>query len=154
MRKWTIAFCLAGLLTATQAQAGHGLFKHRAIPAYGASIPGNTAGYLGESTGYCPTCAASGGSTSYAGTGTGTAYGTTGTVAGSSDFGATNPPMRPYSYYAAQPLGTARGYYGYGEDQFPYYGRAYGHPYDPWTWPYMSDSYQNSLYRYYEPVLK
>ena len=156
MRKLTLAFCLAGLLSATQAQAGHGLFKHRAIPAYGASIPGNTAGYLNESTGYCPTCAASGGAAGYSGTGysgTGSVAGSS-TVAGSSEFGATNPPVRPYSYYAAKPLGTARGYYGYGEDQFPYYGRPYGHPYDPWTWPYMSSSYQNSLNRYYDPPVK
>ena len=117
MRKWTIALCLAGLLAATQGQvqAGHGLFKHRAV--YGASIPGNTAGYgsFGGTASSCPTCAASGGTTGYAGTG----YGATGSVTGSSDFGATSPPVRPYSYYAAQPPGAARGYYGYGEDQFP-----------------------------------
>ena len=143
MRKFTLAFCLAGLLAAAQTpvQAGHGLFKHRAV--YGASIPGNTAGY-------CPTCGMAGGTTGFAGSG----YSSSGSVAGASDFGATNPPARPYSYYAAQPPGTARGYYGYGEDQFPYYGRAYGHPYDPWTWPYMSDSYQNSLNRYYDPPVK
>ena len=61
--------------------------------------------------------------------------------------------VKPYSYYAA-PVGMARGYYGYGEDYFPYNGRAYGHPYDPWTWPYMSQSYQGSLQRYYEPPVK
>jgi len=63
------------------------------------------------------------------------------------------PPIKPYSYYVA-PAGMARGYYGYGEDNFPYNGRAYGHPYDPWTWPYLSYGYQNSLNRYYEAPVK
>ena len=28
----------------------------------------------------------------------------------------------------------------YGANDFPFHGRPYGHPYDPWTWPYMSGS--------------
>jgi len=60
----------------------------------------------------------------------------------------------PYSYYVAYPH-PARGYVGYGEqDQFPYYGRPYGHPYDPWTWPYMSGGYNGALARYYDPPVK
>ncbi len=57
----------------------------------------------------------------------------------------------PYSYYAAWPW-PARGYVPYGPaDQFPFYGHAYGHPYDPWTWPYMSGGYNRYLARYYYP---
>ncbi len=57
----------------------------------------------------------------------------------------------PYSYYAAIPF-PARGYVGYGYDEFPYYGRAYGSPSDPWTWPSMSESYDYGvLARYYYP---
>ncbi len=60
----------------------------------------------------------------------------------------------PYSYYVAYPH-AARGYVGYGEqDSFPYHGRPYGHPYDPWTWPYMSGSYYGGLARYYDPPVK
>jgi hypothetical protein len=46
----------------------------------------------------------------------------------------------PYSYYAALPF-PARGYVGYGTNDFPFYGRPYGSPSDPWTWPSMSRSY-------------
>jgi hypothetical protein len=57
----------------------------------------------------------------------------------------------PYSYYAAWPW-PARGYVPYGPgDQFPFYGRAYGHPYDRWTWPYISGGYYRHLARYYYP---
>lgn len=117
MKTWTAAIALIGLGWIGQAEAGLGLFKHR-VAAYGASIPGTTAGY---SSGY------------------------SGAVAGGEGL-----PVKPYSYYAAAP-GTARGYFGYGQDEFPYNGRAYGHPYDPWTWPYMSSSYQNGLQHYYHP---
>jgi len=91
---------------------------------YAASIPGTTTTYSSGYSGY--------------------SAGTTAT---------TSPEIKPYSYYVVPP-GTARGYYGYGEDQFPYNGRAYGHPYDPWTWPYMSQGYQGSLFRYYDPPVK
>lgn len=62
----------------------------------------------------------------------------------------------PYSYYAAWPNWPARGYVGYGpNDIFPYYGRPYGHPYDLWTWPYMSESYfGGALARYYYPPVR
>src|SRR5690349_14292159 len=44
----------------------------------------------------------------------------------------------PYSYYAAFPY-PAREYVPYGSnDLFPFYGRPYGHPYDRWSWQYMS----------------
>jgi hypothetical protein len=43
----------------------------------------------------------------------------------------------PYSYWAAYPF-PARGYVGYGTNDFPFYGTAYGSPSDPWTWPAMS----------------
>ena len=66
----------------------------------------------------------------------------------------TTLPVRTYSYYAAYPH-PARGYFGYGsQDIFPYYGRPYGHPYDPWTWPYMTGSYHGSMVRYYDPPVK
>lgn len=55
----------------------------------------------------------------------------------------------PYSYYAAFPW-PARGYVPYGpNDGFPFYGHAYGHPYDRWTWPYMGGGYNRYLARYY-----
>src|SRR5438874_819258 len=59
----------------------------------------------------------------------------------------------PYSYYAAIPF-PARGYVGYGSNDFPYYGRPYGSPSDPWTWPYMSGGYGTSLARYYYPPVR
>jgi len=59
----------------------------------------------------------------------------------------------PYSYYAAYP-GPARGYVSYGANDFPFYGVPYGHPYDPWTWPYMSGAYGRGLARYYDPPVK
>ncbi len=63
-------------------------------------------------------------------------------------------PRYPYSYYAAFP-NPARGYMGYGEqDGFPYYGRAYGHAYDRWTWPYLTDGANSALVRYYDPPVK
>lgn len=46
----------------------------------------------------------------------------------------------PYSYYAALPF-PARGYVGYGNNDFPFYGRPYGAPSDPWTWTSMSRTY-------------
>ena len=139
MKRWTLTLALVGCLWATHAQAGLGLFKHRGDQV--ATIPGTTSTYPSSYSG----------SSSFPTASAVPATGITDPNAGGIDL---NPPTRPYSYYVARPMGTARGYYGYGADQFPYYGRPYGHPYDPWTWPYMTDSYQNSLYRYYEPVLK
>ncbi len=138
MRLLTFAICLAGVSFVGEAQAGLGLFKHRAVPV---TSVGGTSVASGST---CATCGAS----------TGGAGSTTGYVNQTGSAGGFPPaPTRPYSYYAA-PNGDARGYYGYGEDAFPYYGRAYGHPYDPWTWPYMSYGYQNSLNRYYEPPVR
>src|SRR3954451_19581925 len=54
--------------------------------------------------------------------------------------------LTPYSYYAALPL-PARGYVGYSNNDFPYYGSPYGSPSDPWTWPYMSTAYNAGLVR-------
>ena len=61
------------------------------------------------------------------------------------------PALIPYSYYAAYPY-PARIYVGYGSNDFPFQGRAYGSPNDPWTWYYMGGP---SLYlaRYYRPPL-
>lgn len=57
----------------------------------------------------------------------------------------------PYSYYAALPA-PARGYVPYGsQDQFPFYGNPYGHPYDPWTWSYIGGGYQAYMARYFYP---
>jgi hypothetical protein len=50
--------------------------------------------------------------------------------------------------------GHAPGYGGLGYNDFPFYGRSYGHPYDPWTWPYMSGAYGQGLARYYDPPVK
>ena len=62
----------------------------------------------------------------------------------------------PYSYYAAWPNWPARGYVGYGpNDIFPFYGRPYGHAYDLWTWPSLSESYYGGvLNRYYYPPVR
>ena len=62
-------------------------------------------------------------------------------------------PLYHYSYYASPPF-QARTYQGYGSDDFPFYGVPYGHPYDPWTWPYMSGAYSRGLARYYDPPVK
>ena len=60
----------------------------------------------------------------------------------------------PYSYYAAIPF-PARGYVGADDDEFPYFGRPYGSPSDPWTWPYLSESYYYGvLARYYYPPVR
>jgi len=59
----------------------------------------------------------------------------------------------PYSYYAAPYSLPARYYVGYGSNDFPFYGRPYGHPYDRWSWPYLSGGYQGALARYYYPPL-
>ncbi len=60
----------------------------------------------------------------------------------------------PYSYWAATPF-PAREYVGFGSNDFPYYGRPYGSPSDPWTWPYMSAAYQYDLTaRYYYPPVR
>jgi hypothetical protein len=45
----------------------------------------------------------------------------------------------------------ARYYVGYGTNDFPFYGRPYGHPYEPWSWPYIG-GYMYRAYAYY-PVL-
>ncbi len=69
---------------------------------------------------------------------------------------ATTPATTPYpsySYYAAYP-NQARGYVGYNNDDFAFHGQAYGHPYDKWTWPYMTGSNATVLARYYDPPVK
>ncbi len=43
-----------------------------------------------------------------------------------------------YDYFAAPYPLPARLYAGYGQNDFPYYGRAYGYAYEPWTWEGMS----------------
>ncbi len=63
----------------------------------------------------------------------------------------------PYSYslaYYRYPSQPARSYVGYGNDIFPFYGRPYGSPNDPWSWTAMS-SYPNALLaRYYYPPVR
>jgi hypothetical protein len=46
--------------------------------------------------------------------------------------------LPPYSYYLAPYPLPARLYSGYGNNDFPFYGRPYGHPYDPWTFESLS----------------
>lgn len=50
--------------------------------------------------------------------------------------GGTYLPM--YDYYSAPYPLPARLYHGYGENNFPFYGQTYGHPYEPWTWAGLS----------------
>jgi hypothetical protein len=63
------------------------------------------------------------------------------------------PRVYTYSYYSRSSL-PARTYVGYGNNDFPYHGAPYGHPYDPYTWAAMSNSYQAEMSRYYAPPLK
>jgi hypothetical protein len=47
--------------------------------------------------------------------------------------------MPSYSYWTAAYYGyPPRIYSGYGSNDFPYYGRPYGSPSDPWSWPAMA----------------
>ena len=64
-------------------------------------------------------------------------------------------PTFHYSYFAVpNPTTPARSYVGLGgATDFPFHGQAYGHPYDPWTWPYMANG-GRGLARYYYPPLK
>ena len=154
MKKWLLAALLGGICWTNSAQAGLGLFRGRAVSAVpGTYGPSAVGGYGMTPSAYAvPNSAAYPTGYVLPGTTYSRGYSSTTTPAAGGELIDVNPPARPYSYYVAQP-GTARGYYGYGEDQFPYYGRPYGHPYDPWTWPYMTDSYANSLHRYYSPPI-
>lgn len=60
----------------------------------------------------------------------------------------------PYSYTVVGHPYYARHYEGYGNDDFPFYGRIYGRPYDAWSWPYLSGGYYNALARYYYPPVQ
>ena len=57
----------------------------------------------------------------------------------------------PYSYYVLPASIPSRVYVG--PPQYPFYGKPYGHIYDRWTWPYMSNLYGDVLARYYYPPL-
>src|SRR5947209_7024294 len=58
-----------------------------------------------------------------------------------------------YSYWTAAYYGyPPRIYVGYGSNDFPYYGRPYGSPSDPWSWPAMAGYAAGIPTRYY-PVL-
>jgi hypothetical protein len=71
---------------------------------------------------------------------------------GASHRGAASPT---YSYtHSATIPGPTQGSAGSGYNDFPYSGHPYGHPYDRWTWPYMSGSYSRGLARYYDPPVK
>ena len=59
----------------------------------------------------------------------------------------------PYSYYTAFP-DPARGYVGYGTNDFPFYGRPYGGPSDRWSWAAMSTAPYGTLARYYYPPVR
>jgi hypothetical protein len=65
----------------------------------------------------------------------------------------TNAPS--YSYWTAAYYGyPPRTYVGLGSkaNDFPYYGRPYGSPSDPWSWPAMA-GYPNGVPTRYYPVL-
>ena len=60
--------------------------------------------------------------------------------------------MPSYSYWTAAYYGyPPRIYVGYGSDDFPYYGRPYGSPSDPWSWPAMAGYYYAIPTRYNLP---
>jgi hypothetical protein len=57
-----------------------------------------------------------------------------------------------YSYWTAAYYGyPPRIYVGYGSsaNDFPYYGRPYGSPSDPWSWPAMAGNAAGVPTRYY-----
>jgi hypothetical protein len=58
-----------------------------------------------------------------------------------------------YNYYAVLPF-SARGYVGYGPNDFPFYGRPYGNPSEPWSWAALSGYNYDVLARYYYPPLR
>lgn len=60
----------------------------------------------------------------------------------------------PYSYTVVGHPYFARHYSGFGNDDFPFYGRIYGRPYDAWSWVYLSGGYANALARYYYPPVQ
>ena len=74
-------------------------------------------------------------------------------TAGGAASSAATPRVYPYSYYASRGL-PARTYVGYGDNDFPFYGSPYGHPYDAWTFSTLSGSYGQGLARYYDPPVK
>ncbi|WP_435015473.1 hypothetical protein TA3x_003013 [Tundrisphaera sp. TA3] len=69
--------------------------------------------------------------------------------------GYSTAPVYHYSYYAVpNPAYPARAYVGLDTPvDFPFHGQAYGHPYDPWTWPYLANN-GRGLARYYDPPVK
>ena len=60
----------------------------------------------------------------------------------------------PYSYTVVGHPYYARHYEGFGTNDFPFYGRIYGRPTDPWSWTYLSGGYYNALARYYDPPVR
>jgi hypothetical protein len=68
---------------------------------------------------------------------------------------ATHTNFPSYSYWTAAYYGyPPRKYIGLGStaNDFPYYGRPYGSPSDPWSWPAMA-GYPNGVPTRYYPVL-
>ncbi|CAN5674908.1 hypothetical protein BH23PLA1_BH23PLA1_06600 [soil metagenome] len=58
-----------------------------------------------------------------------------------------------YSYFASFP-DPARLYVPYGtQDTFYFHGQPYGHPYDRWSWTYLSGTY-GAPARYFYPPLR
>jgi hypothetical protein len=60
----------------------------------------------------------------------------------------------PYNYTVVGSPYFARHYVGYGSNDFPFYGRIYGRPYDAWSWTYLGGGYYNALARYYYPPVR
>jgi hypothetical protein len=82
-------------------------------------------------------------------------YGYAASPAGAPAFTYSASYVPPYSYYAAIQKGIPARIYtdGFGAGDFPYYGRPYGRPTDPWSWSYISGGYRNALTHYYYPPL-
>ena len=117
----------------------------------GASLPAASAQEFAASAPCpCGATATSAGSP-VPGTAAGVPYAETGFVApGFAAPGASvSGPIHPYSYYVEFPA-PARTYVPYGPtDTFTYRGQAYGHAYDRWTWPAMSNA-SPGVGRYYQ----
>ncbi len=64
---------------------------------------------------------------------------------------AASTAVKPYSYYVLPASVPSRVYVG--PNEFPFYGRPYGHVYDRWTWQYMNEPYYGGMARYYYPAL-
>jgi hypothetical protein len=123
-------------------------YSYGYYPSYGYSFANYTNGYYAGPGSYAPV-------TGYSQVGLGYPTYINSTAPGGRIAVATvdGTYIPPYSYTVVGHPYYARHYQGYGSNDFPFYGRIYGNPTDPWSWTYLSGGYYNSLARYYAPPL-